>query len=550
MSLQPRPRIRGIDSPIDIGFFIGAVALILVGWLSHRGTSRLHEESELVQHTYDVIRVLDRLGTDLDRPRSDTIQIRIADELGTLRMLTANSPALQARLDTLSAALDAPDRGPARALILRMERDEQRVLDARRVATDRSARRATAIIVFSTVLAVLLMAIALALLHDDLQRRRTAELAMQTSEAKYRQLIDQAADAILIVDSNAVCVEGNARAAQILGRPQSEIAGLPLASFVQSEEGRAGPVLPMLRYGHVTTGEFWVARPDDRRIAVEVRATMLEDGRIQVIARDVSERKEVERVKDEFVSVVSHELRTPLTSIRGALGLLAAGKLDDAPDKRQRMLELATSNTDRLIRLINDILDIERMRSGGVTFDRVDLSAAAVIATAVEAMRPMAEREGIVVHTESVDLRIFADPDRMMQLLTNLIDNAIKFSLRESAVDVSVRRDAGFALFEVRDRGRGIPAAMRESVFDRFQQVDHSDSRDKGGTGLGLAICRSIVEQHGGRIWVDSEIAEGSSFLFTIPLYPVDQQPSPGDPAHSTSTPRTGTSSRMSAGLS
>ncbi|HEY4303379.1 MAG TPA: ATP-binding protein [Gemmatimonadaceae bacterium] len=517
MALQLSPRLRDIQSPIDIGFFIGAIALIVVGWVSHRGTTRLHEEAALVQHTYEVLRVLDRLETDLDHPPSDTVLIRIADELARMRMLTGDNTVQQSRLDTLRTALDNPIREPARALIRRMEAAEQQLLSERQFTTNQSARRATTIIVFSTVLAVLLMAIALALLHDDLQRRRTAELALQASEVKYRQLVEQAADAILIVDSNAICVEGNARAAQVLGRSQAEIPGLPLGSFVKSETG--GPVLPMLRYGHVTTGEFWVTRPNNTRVAVEVRATMLEDGRVQVIARDVSERKEVERVKDEFVSVVSHELRTPLTSIRGALGLLAAGRLDDAPDKRRRMLDLAAANTDRLIRLINDILDIERMRSGGLTFDRTELSAAELVTNAVEAMRPIADRERVALHADVDDLHIFADPDRMTQTLTNLIDNAIKFSPSDSSIDICVRRDGRFAMFEVRDRGRGIPAAMRDSVFNRFQQVDNSDSRDKGGTGLGLAICRSIVEQHGGRIWIESEVGQGSSFRFTIPLF-------------------------------
>jgi PAS domain S-box-containing protein len=532
MPPPPRLRIRGINSPIDIGFFAGAIALIVVGWVSHRGTSRLHEEGALVQHTYEVLRVLDRLESDLDHRQSDTVLIRIAGELGSLRMLTADNLGQQARLDTLRSALELPSRDPALALILRMKQDEQRLLELRRAATDESARRATTIILFSTVLAVLLMAVALALLHDDLRRRHETETALATSESKYRQLVEQAADAILTVDSHAVCIEGNARAAQILGRPQAEIPGLSLSAFVQADGPNDGPVLPMLRYGHVTTGEFWVARPDGSRLAVEVRATMLEDGRVQVIARDISERKEVDRVKDEFVSVVSHELRTPLTSIRGALGLLAAGKLDASPDKRRRMLDLATSNTDRLIRLINDILDIERMRSGGVSFDRTEVSASDLLASAVEAMRPIADRAGVALSMSSEDLKLFADADRMTQTLTNLIDNAIKFSPSDSSVEVSVRRDRRFARFEVRDHGRGIPSAMRDSVFNRFQQVDNSDSRDKGGTGLGLAICRSIVEQHGGKIWVESAVGEGSAFLFTIPLFQAEHQTTIGDSDH------------------
>lgn len=509
---------RSLKSPIDIGFLIGAVALVLVGWVSHRTTVRLRAQDAWVEHTYEVLRVLDQLEADVDHPHDATTLVHVADELARLQLLTRDNPAQQSRIDSLRQAIGG-DSVRTATIIKSMQFEEQRLLGIRKDSTQTTAHRTTVIITFSTVLAVLLMAAALALLHADLARRREAELAVQESEAKYRLLMEQAADAILIVNSDAVCVEANARAAQILGRPQSEIPGLPLKAFVRGTGPSVGPVLPMLRYGHVTTGEFWVVRPDGWRVAVEIRATLLEDGRVQVIARDVSERKEVERVKDEFVSVVSHELRTPLTSIRGALGLLAAGRLDESPDKRRRMLDLAASNTDRLIRLINDILDIERINSGGIAFDRVELRVEDLVSQVCDAIRPIADRAGVSIDTSIDDVEIWADRDRMTQTLTNLLDNAIKFSPSGSHVDVTVRRDGRFALFEIRDQGRGIPPQMRDAVFNRFQQVDNSDSREKGGTGLGLAICRSIVEQHGGRIWVQSEVGMGSAFRFTIPLF-------------------------------
>lgn len=514
--------IRGIRSPIDIGFLIGAVALILVGWVAQRSTLQLRRESTWVEHTYEVLRSVDALRANLARPGTDTTLIRLADQLAVLQRLTGDNPAQQRRIDLLRTSLDP--RSPARALAVLhdIEREEQMLLEGRKEATNRTTRRSTTVIVLSTMLALVLMAVALSLLHADLSRRQQAEEALGESEAKYRLLMEQAADAILIVNSDAVCVEANARAADILGRPAAEIPGLPLKAFVRSAGPGAGPLLPMLRYGRVTTGEFWVSRPDGKRVAVEIRATMLEDGRVQVIARDISERKEIERVKDEFVSVVSHELRTPLTSIRGALGLLAAGKLDDAPDKRKRMLELAASNTDRLIRLINDILDIERMASGGVAFERADVSLPELVSLSVEAIRPLADRAGVAIAMDVQPLHVLGDSDRLIQTLTNLLDNAIKFSPKNSTVEISVERDGRFARFAVKDRGRGIPRDMLDAVFNRFQQVDNSDSREKGGTGLGLAICRNIVEQHGGRIWVESAVGEGSTFRFTIPLLLAD----------------------------
>ena len=365
---------------------------------------------------------------------------------------------------------------------------------------------------------VVLMSVALVRLYRDVARKHSVERELQDSEAKYRLLMEQAADAIIIMNSAATCVEVNARAAEIAGRSPEEMRGLPLAGIVQGNDPKSPANLPMLRYGQVTTGEFWIARPDGSRVPVEIRATLLEDGRVQIIARDITERKEVDRLKDQFVSMVSHELRTPLTSIRGALGLLATEKLRDEPEKQRRMLQLAATNTDRLIRLINDILDVERISSEGATYAPSAQSAVALVARAVETLQPAAEREGVVLEWTGDPLDVWADPDRMEQALTNLVGNAIKFSARGSHVRVVVKRDGRFALFEVHDRGRGIPRDKLESIFGRFQQVDASDSRAKGGTGLGLAITRAIVQQHGGRVWAESDLGHGSVFRFTIPL--------------------------------
>lgn len=241
-------------------------------------------------------------------------------------------------------------------------------------------------------------------------------------------------------------------------------------------------------------------------------------GSVLVTFRDLTRRREVDRMKAEFVSVVSHELRTPLTSIHGALGLLASGLLGEATTKGKRMLDIAVSNTDRLIRLINDILDLEKFDSGRMTLRRVSCHARDLIKNAAGEMRAMAQKHNVEFRLGSENALIHADPDRMVQCLTNLMSNAIKFSNSGTAVSVRARRLGSYACFEVSDQGRGIPADMQESIFERFHQVDATDSRNKGGTGLGLAICRTIVRQHGGRIWVESELEKGSTFYFTIPL--------------------------------
>jgi PAS domain S-box-containing protein len=264
-----------------------------------------------------------------------------------------------------------------------------------------------------------------------------------------------------------------------------------------------------------------VRRADGSAFHIELSITPVLHDRLTSVAvfRDVSHRHEVERMKDEFVSVVSHELRTPLTSIRGSLGLLGGGVVGELPEQGQRMVEIATENTDRLIRLINDILDLERMESGAVGLHREDRPIAALVAEAIRVVTPVADAASVELRGDDVDDGLVSvDADRIVQTLTNLLANAVKFSPPGTAVRVSARRSGADVVVRVADQGRGIPAEQLEAIFGRFQQVDASDSRLKGGTGLGLAISRSIVEQHGGRIWAESRPGAGSTFSFTVPV--------------------------------
>ncbi|MEB3826280.1 ATP-binding protein [Phormidium sp. CCY1219] len=239
--------------------------------------------------------------------------------------------------------------------------------------------------------------------------------------------------------------------------------------------------------------------------------------------KDISDRLALERMKDEFVSVVSHELRTPLTSIRGALKLLSSGLLTAEPDKSQRMLEIAVDNTDRLLRLLNDILDIQRITFDKTTIVKQTCNAADLMNHAAETMQGMAAKTQIKIAVEPLNLSLWADSDRLQQVFTNLLSNAIKFSPAGSTVWLTASLQDSAILFQVIDKGRGIPAEKLETIFERFQQVDPDDARTYGGTGLGLAICQQIVQQHGGRIWVESKVSEGSTFSFTLPLFPVAQ---------------------------
>jgi len=273
---------------------------------------------------------------------------------------------------------------------------------------------------------------------------------------------------------------------------------------------------------HVATaGEDTIYRTDGSPLPTEYFFTpILDHGRFSgsvLSFRDISQRYALDRLKDEFISTVSHELRTPLTSIRGALGLLSSGILGELNEKAANLLRIATSNSDRLVRLINDILDLERIQSGRapIAFRPIQLSQ--VVHQAIDGMQPVAEAAGVQLIHDTTQVEISGDPDRLLQVVTNLLSNAVKFSPPNSTVSVMMRPGSAGVTLSVIDQGRGIPADKLESIFGRFQQVDASDSRQKGGSGLGLAICRTIVQQHAGRVWAERNPVRGSTFRVFLP---------------------------------
>jgi signal transduction histidine kinase/CheY-like chemotaxis protein len=240
----------------------------------------------------------------------------------------------------------------------------------------------------------------------------------------------------------------------------------------------------------------------------------------------LSQRSELDTLKDEFISTVSHELRTPLTSIRGALGLLSSGIIGDVDAKALNLLRIAVTNTDRLIRLINDILDLERMESGRAPLQIRRCSLRDLSQQAIETMTAMADANTVhlalepftVAQAASPEALFFdGDADRILQVLTNLLSNAIKFSPPASTIRVHTEATSDSILLKIVDEGRGIPPDKLDSIFDRFQQVEPSDARQKGGTGLGLAICRSIVQQHSGSIWAQRNLGPGTTLYVMLP---------------------------------
>ncbi|MDQ6672640.1 MAG: ATP-binding protein [Chloroflexota bacterium] len=336
------------------------------------------------------------------------------------------------------------------------------------------------------------------LLGDNRRLRALNRLNVQSS-----LILDAAPEGIVGLDLDGRIIFANPAAASMLDHTVEELHGQPFRTHMQLSGSSATVDLgddfpiecanaPLSRAGH-SVGTV-------------------------VIFRDISQRRSVEEMKDELISHVSHELRTPLTSIRSALGLLGAGVVGPMPVKAERMLDIAVKNTDRLIRLINDTLDLERVDSAQFRMQRVLCDAAELMTDAADGVRSLADQARVVLDIVPIQAHVWGDPDRLLQVLTNMLSNAIKFSPSAGGtVWIEAEASSGELLIRVRDEGRGIPADKLEFIFDRFGQVQLSDSREKGGSGLGLAICRSIVKQHGGRIWAESTSGAGTTVCVALP---------------------------------
>jgi PAS domain S-box-containing protein len=248
------------------------------------------------------------------------------------------------------------------------------------------------------------------------------------------------------------------------------------------------------------------------------------------IIRDISERKHLDRVKSEFISTVSHELRTPLTSIKGALGMINSGILGALPDKAKRMVELAHNNTERLILLVNDLLDMEKIQAGKIDLKLEKVNLTALVKESIAMNQTYASKFKVTVALENnpADFFVEADANRMLQVMANLISNAAKYSPANDTVSIQIAEYDSSVKVSVIDNGYGIPIEYHNKIFQKFSQLDASDSRQKGGTGLGLNITKAIVEHHGGRIDFVSEINKGATFFFTLPTWQSHQiYPSP-----------------------
>lgn len=352
-----------------------------------------------------------------------------------------------------------------------------------------------------------------------------ASVALHEREAKFREFFEFAPVGIVLHTSDGKLIQANRALYEMLGYSEQQLYHLGYWDITPREyEAQDSAQLEALRArGSYGPYEKEYLHRNGSRIAVLLHGVLVKDrdGRELVwsVVQDISERQRADRLKREFISTVSHELRTPLTSIRGSLGLIAGGVAGDVAPAIHEMVAVAYRNSDRLVALINDILDIEKIEQEQIPLKirRVDLSQ--IVEQALTANHGYAYSLGVAIHLSqgAPGVVVDADPDRLMQVMANLLSNAAKFSPVDGVVDVAILQRKRRARVEVRDQGSGIPESFRSRIFTKFSQADSSDTRVRGGTGLGLAISKAIVERMNGLIGFDTS-PQGTTFYFELDI--------------------------------
>ncbi|MBD2018885.1 response regulator, partial [Leptolyngbya sp. FACHB-36] len=357
----------------------------------------------------------------------------------------------------------------------------------------------------------------------DVTEQKQAEEALRQSEilrqsdAKSRVLLDALPDAIYRIHRDGTYLDCKPSTScqslpdAVIGTRLTDVLPEEIAQQIMTHLNQALKTGVTQVFEHQLEG----GKPCD----LEVRLVVNGKDEVLAIVRDISDRKKVDRLKNEFVSTVSHELRTPLTSIRGSLGLLLGGIAGDIPAEATELISIGYKNSERLILLINDILDIEKIESGKMNFSLKPTELMPLVEQAIEATRAYAEQLNVTLeltHTQPGAI-VNVDGERLIQVLTNLLSNAAKFSPVNHQVRVAVTRYSGFLRVSVHDQGSGIPEEFRDRIFQKFAQADSSDSRQKGGTGLGLSIAKAIMERLGGQLSFDSDSSSGTTFYCDLP---------------------------------
>ncbi len=576
------PRIRWLrwlrvqsSFGVKINFLLGLgiSILVAVGVLAHRSIENLLETSHTEVSVYAGLGHLEAFlgsirnafaaqrsylltGSNAELRAYAEARARVNRELDSLLVHTTESDQLMRlrefqtvvgdRLRFLDSAVLARVRGmpgatpetlnpPAAATLdLRIEviaeafrGRELQSLRSQRTEAGFNADTSSFLISWGTAFSCALLLWAMVNIHRHQTGRRIAERAVRASEAQLRLITDSVPALIGYVNREGRLLFHNRAFERWFGRAPETINADSLRGLFGEESYRTlHPYVESVLAGETGDFKFTFRTPDGeiKDLSAQFVPRREESDAVTgfyALVTDITALTEVERIKSEFVTTVSHELRTPLTSIRGSLGLLAGGVTGALPEKARELVNIAMQNCERLVRLINDILDSERMMSGKIHFSFEPIDISVIIERCLRETESFAAGNGVRMHysAPATPVTVRADRDRLAQVMTNLLSNACKFSPSGSEVEVTLEGAGTVARVEVSDRGPGVPALLAPRLFERFMQVDATNVRRVSGTGLGLAICKGLVERMDGRIGYLPREGGGSVFFFELPTW-------------------------------
>jgi PAS domain S-box-containing protein len=356
----------------------------------------------------------------------------------------------------------------------------------------------------------------LLVMNENLQKmvdEQTADL--RDSEAKQRSILESMLDGVISLNKDYIITSINPAVNDVFGYSETDLLGRSINMLIATQLS--------IDSNDLDHKEMSGLHKQGQHFPIELTLTKVEiNGEIMhtAIVRDITERKRVEKIKNEFISTVSHELRTPLTAIRGSLGLISGGVTGELPDKALELLTLASNNTNRLLHLINDILDMQKIEAGKLEFNYQDINLMEAVDRSCVDNASYAEIHNVSINigTTAADVNVHIDPLRLDQIFANLLSNAAKFSHKDGVVTIDSTIEGDYAKVSVTDQGEGIPLEFQNKLFSKFEQSDSSSTRQKGGTGLGLSITKLMIENMGGKIDFTSQAGEGSTFNIYLPI--------------------------------
>lgn len=383
---------------------------------------------------------------------------------------------------------------------------------------------------------------------SDITPLKQTELQLKETNLLRKAILDATSVAIISTDLTGMIKTFNHGAEMMLGYSAADMIDKQTPALIHLPEevaARAQHLTCELGYevnvgfeafvakareGNDDENEWHLVRKDGSQFPVLLTVSALRDAEGEItgylgISRDISEIKRIDQMKAEFISTVSHELRTPLTAISGALGILVNGLAGNLPEQSRRMIQIAHNNSQRLIHLVNDLLDMEKLVAGKMHFDIQPHMLLPLIQQSIESNAAFAQQYGVTYELiDGNDVKVLVDHQRLLQVLANYLSNAAKFSPFNDVVIIHLEIRFGSVRVTVTDKGPGVPDNFRTRLFQKFSQADSSDTRQKGGTGLGLAICKEIIERMGGTVGVESTPGKGASFYFDLPCEDTTQK--------------------------